>query len=96
MSKKKGIVNDLPDRGVIVPHRFGDSQKVLKVSIPLTNERVQVLEEIIKVRGDDYRDYVEKALNDQMDNDLETPNDLGLDYCKHLKKILSSELNHGV
>ena len=66
--------------------------KVLRVSIGLTNERVQVLEEICKIRGDDYRDYVEKAVQDQMNLDLETPNDLGLDYCKHLKKILSSEL----
>jgi hypothetical protein len=70
MSKKKEkLCEDLPDRGRIVPHKFGDSMKVLKVSISLTNERLQVLEEICKIRGDDYRDYVEKAINDQMDLD---------------------------
>jgi ribosomal protein S8 len=92
MSKKKEkLCEDLPDRGHIFPHRFGDSMKILRISLSLTNERLQVLNEICKVRGDDYRDYVEKAVQDQMDLDLETPNDLGLDYCKHLKKILSGE-----
>jgi hypothetical protein len=90
--KKKEIVNDLPDRVHIVPHRFGDSMRILRVNISLTNERLQVLDEICKIRGDDYRDYVEKAVQDQMNLDLETPNDIGMDYCKHLKKILSSEL----
>jgi uncharacterized protein (DUF302 family) len=92
MTKRQDkIQNDLPNRGLIVPHRI-DQMKILQVSMGLSNERVQVLEQICKIRGEFLREYVEKALCDKMEADLETPDDLGLDYCKHLKKILSSEL----
>jgi hypothetical protein len=95
MSKKKKLCEDLPDRGHILPHAIGDHMKILRVSMSLTRERAEVLEEICRIRGELLRDYVEKALNDQMDTDLDTPNDLGLDYCKHLKKILSRNSIHG-
>jgi ribosomal protein S8 len=92
MSKKKEkLCEDLPDRGHILSHAIGDHMKILRVSMSLTRERAEVLEEICKIRGELLRDYVEKAVHDQMDNDLDTPNDLGLDYCKHLKHILSGE-----
>jgi len=92
MSKKKEkLCEDLPDRGHILPHAIGDHMKILRVGMEITNERLQVLEEICKIREEDFREYVEKAVNDQMDNDLETPNDLGLDYCKQLKHILNGE-----
>jgi RNA binding exosome subunit len=92
MSKKKERDNGLPECR-ITSHRLGDHMKIIRVGLELTNERLQVLDEICKIRGEDFREYVEKALNDQMDNDLETPNDLGLDYCKHLKHILSGSLS---
>ena len=67
--------------------------KILQVRIGITNECVHVLEEICKIRGEFLREYVEKALYDKMESDLETPQDLGLDYCNHLKQLLNGDTN---
>jgi hypothetical protein len=92
MSKKKrsdGVrISDLLVEEV---HNMGDEMKIVKVGIELSNQRMQVLEEICKIREDTLRLYIHKAVVNQIDLDLETPNDLGLDYCKHLKKILNPE-----
>jgi hypothetical protein len=90
MTKKKD--NDgvhISDLLVEEVHNMGDDMKIVKVGIELSNQRMQVLEEICKIRDDTLREYIHKAVVDQINLDLEIPNDLGLDYCKHLKKILS-------
>jgi hypothetical protein len=70
---------------------FGTGTKLLRLDIPLTNEFLEVVTELCKIKEWDLKRYVSEALHDAVELDLTSPTEIGLDVCKSLKEIIHPE-----
>ena len=67
---------------------LGEHMKLIRLDIPVTNQFLEVLQQLCKIREKSITLYIDKALHDQVDLDLENPQDIGMDVCKNLKYII--------
>ncbi|MDQ5869602.1 MAG: hypothetical protein M3530_07735 [Thermoproteota archaeon] len=66
--------------------------KLLRLDIPITNEFLEVLIELCKIRQQDLKRYVTQTLYNGVDLELTNPVDNGSDVCKNLKEIIHPDV----
>jgi hypothetical protein len=69
----------LKDTEILPP---GENMKLIRPDIPVTNQFLEVLQEFCKIRDKPITLYIARALRDQVDLDLENPQDIGMDVCR--------------
>ena len=67
---------------------LGENMKLIRLDIPVTIQFLEVLQELCKIREKSLTLYIDRALHERVELDLENPNDIGMDVCKNLKYII--------
>jgi hypothetical protein len=67
---------------------LGTGMKLLRLDIPVSNEFLEVLTELCKIRQWDLKRYVTQTLHNGIELDLTSPQDIGMDVCKNLKEMI--------
>ena len=94
MSRTKKALETRRDDRVMTPMKdteilpLGENMKLIRLDIPVTNQFLEVLNELCKTREKPMSLYISTALHEQVDLDLENPQDIGMDVCKNLKYII--------
>jgi hypothetical protein len=80
------VITPINHQPQILP--LGTAMKLVRVDVLVTDEFLEVLTELAKIKQSDLRRYIDQAVHTTVKNDLDTPSEIGLEVCRNLKEII--------